>query len=178
MAKRPQISQAAAAARSALKQEKLRFDTDEAAKFSALKNDATQKGSRFPRTLARKTFFTPHLARRTGAGPNDKLARQYAVILELHGQPTVSLTPYNPVRHHLDSLSELPALPTPPILAKVHQLEKAGYRFTGTNKDILVFEKLYNPKQLGQQWAKRSAIIITTSVVLATGMLFAGEFFT
>lgn len=164
----------AAAVRTALKREKQRFDASEATKFSNFKVNAaeTESHHRMPRTFANKTFFTPHLQRIGSAAPKDSLSREYAVLFDLHGQPKVSLTPYNPARE----ISELPAL-EPPALAKVHQLENLGYRFCGKNRNILVFERLYNPRQVAMQKVQRIFLWATTGVAVVTSALFIGEYF-
>lgn len=154
----------------ALKQEKTRIESFESTKFNHLRTNDNS-----PRTLKANTFFTPHLRAPNAAGPpsKSKIVSEWAVIVNMDGKPVVSFCNYNPTR---ETLLHLPKNLPPSFQARIRNLESKGFRFNGVNKDILVFERLYNQNQQDWRWASRTAGVLAGSVALLTTALFVGEF--
>lgn len=154
----------------ALKQEKTRIERFESTNFNNIRTNDDS-----PRTLKANTFFTPHLRspNATAPPPKSNIGTEWAVIVNMNGKPVVSTSNYNPTR---EVQLRLPKNLPPSFQARIRKLESEGFRFNGVNKDILVFERLYNQNQRGWSWASRSAGVLTGSVVLLTAALFVGEF--
>lgn len=123
----------------------------------------------FPRSLEGGTFFTPHLHSKRGLALKDNsgVEREWCVVLP---NLNVVRTPYNPVRVR----SRKPVTDTKYRLI-VSRLEADGWRFIGTNNDIYIFERQFNGRVDGQQWARSAAATLTGAVACLLGLIYTGE---
>lgn len=103
-------------------------------------------------------------------------ARQFAVLLKVHDKWVVSHPLNNPAANASESTQVIAAPYFPgEVVEKIQDLEKEGYFYSGINKDMIVFERVYDQRKRGRIGAYRSTGTLVLSVVLLTGALFAIE---
>lgn len=117
-----------------------------------------------------------HLARSYDSGLVKPFARQVAVLMKVNNQWVLTHPLVNPAANATSSV-QVTAAPHFPaeVLKKVQDLEKEGYFFSGLNKDMIVFERVYDEHKRGRLGAYRSTGALLVSVMLLTGALFAVE---
>lgn len=129
-----------------------------------------QQGTNVFRSLKSNNFFTPHQIPQRKAQA-DPVRREYAFVLIPSG--VTVLQGHQPLKE-LTKPGELP----PKVEERSQEMSKQGYLVLGRMGQLLVLERLVNPRQKGMQAARRQAVKYVVAVSGLTTLIYAGYFVT